>query len=306
MKADDFAENDENDRTAVVNLADLRGQVRRKRDRHLLVRVQGSDLGQVIRLDAQQYTIGRHPNSDLWITEDGISRRHARIFFEKGDYCIEDLRSANGTFVQGHRINTQALHDGDLIQFGPSSVFRYSIADEDQETLLRQLYSASVTDSLTGAYNRDHFDRMLAAELSYARRHRTEVSLLLFDLDHFKSVNDTYGHPAGDAVLVEIARSVRKVLRREDVLTRYGGEEFAIILRAIALAGARAMAERLRVNIESGTIIADEHRIHVTASMGVSSLSDCAEPTPQELIAIADRRLYAAKHGGRNRVVASG
>jgi len=208
--------------------------------------------------------------------------------------------------VQGQRVSRQVLRDGDVIQFGPTAVFRYTVTDESQEALLQQLYDASVTDALTGAHNREHFDTQLRSELSYARRHKVEVSLAFFDVDHFKRVNDTYGHPAGDAVLVALANTIRNMIRNEDVFARYGGEEFALILRGIDSAGANTVGERLRERIETMRVPTDAGELRVTVSVGCSSFAELDEKTPEALVSTADKRLYAAKHAGRNRVVSQG
>ena len=303
-----FGDDDEiAERTAVVTLSSLRGGASRRevKDRSLLIRARGAQLGQVTRLGAEPVRIGRAQECELWLSDDGVSRKHATIRAEEGGYVVEDTQSANGTFVAGQRIETTVLRDGDLIQFGPQAVFRFSVADESQELLLRQLYEASVTDALTGANNREHFDSQLRMELSYARRHNTDLALLLFDVDHFKRVNDTYGHPVGDEVLIEIARTVRRLVRNEDVFARYGGEEFGLILRGIDIGGARSVGERLRTQVEKLAIASDRGAIHVTISVGCSSIATTSEPSTEGLVQIADRRLYAAKHSGRNRVVAS-
>jgi GGDEF domain-containing protein len=323
----DFSGSGSEDRTAVVDLTELSAARReQKPDRHLLVGVHGSLLGQVIRLDEQPFRVGRNHESELWLDDTGVSRRHAQIVPDPGGYLLEDLESANGTFVQGQRVDRHLLRDGDVIQFGPTAVFRYSLADKDQEDMLRQLYAASVTDPLTGAHNREYFDTHLASELSYARRHKTDLGLLMFDIDHFKRVNDTYGHQAGDTVLIEIANMVAKIVRNEDVIARYsnpyrnasevvrkeevfaryGGEEFAMILRETDVGGTQRAGERLRQTIEAMFIQAESNRIRVTISVGCASLAECTEPQAEQLIALADRRLYAAKHAGRNRVVAEG
>lgn len=291
--------------TAVVSLNELRAVRRETKDRHLFVRVRGAQLGHVTCLPNGPLRIGRAQDSELWLGDDGVSRRHARIYPDQnGCYIIEDTQSANGTFVGGVRIERQALKDGDLVQFGPQAVFRYSITDASQEALLRQLYDASVTDALTGAANREHFDVHLRSELSYARRHKTDLSLVFFDVDHFKRVNDTYGHPVGDLVLVEIAKAVRREVRNEDVLARYGGEEFALILRGIDITGSRSVGERLRQRIEQLQIPTEKGLLRVTVSVGCASLATLSEQTPEALILAADQRLYAAKRGGRNRVIA--
>ncbi len=291
------------ERTAIVSLSELRSPKRQSKDRHLLVRVKGAELGRVSRLPPEPFRVGRSQECELWLGDDGVSRKHARIFQEGGSYLIEDTESANGTFVQGQRVTRQLLRDGDVIQFGPTAVFRYTITDESQEALLQQLYDASVTDALTGAANREHFDTQLRSELSYARRHKTDVSLAIFDVDHFKRVNDTYGHPAGDAVLVALADTIRKMVRNEDVFARYGGEEFALILRGIDGVGAASVGERLRERVEAMRVATDSGPLAITISVGCASFADLEDKTPEALVSIADKRLYAAKHAGRNRVV---
>jgi two-component system cell cycle response regulator len=330
---------DPDERTAIVSLSELRSAPRRQsKDRHLLVRVKGAELGRVCRLPPEQFRIGRSQDCELWLGDDGVSRKHARIFQEGTTYLIEDTESANGTFVQGQRVSRQVLRDGDVIQFGPTAIFRYTVTDESQEALLQQLYDASVTDALTGAHNREHFDTQLRSELSYARRHKADVSLAFFDvdhfkralqevgqqklksaqrfkkplsllvcdIDHFKRVNDTYGHPAGDAVLVALANTIRNMIRNEDVFARYGGEEFALILRGIDCVGANTVGERLRERVEAMRVPTDAGELRVTVSVGCSSFADLEEKTPEALVSVADKRLYAAKHAGRNRVVSEG
>jgi diguanylate cyclase (GGDEF)-like protein len=291
---------DPDERTAIVSLSELRSAPRRQsKDRHLLVRVRGAELGRVSRLPPEQFR-------ELWLGDDGVSRKHARIYQENTTYLIEDTESANGTFVQGQRVSRQVLRDGDVIQFGPTAVFRYTITDESQEALLQQLYDASVTDALTAAHNREHFDTQMRSELSYARRHKVDVSLAFFDVDHFKRVNDTHGHQAGDAVLVGLANTIRGMIRNEDVFARYGGEEFALILRGIDGAGAHTVGERLREKVQAMRVEYEGKVLGITVSVGCSSFAELDEKTPESLVSTADKRLYAAKHAGRNRVVSRG
>lgn len=293
------------DRTAIVSLKELKAPRRQSKDRHLLVRVRGAELGRVTLLSPELVRVGRSQDSELFLSDDGVSRRHASLQRVGSSYIVKDEGSANGTFVGGVKVDSHELKDGDVIQFGPTAVFRYTLSDEGQEALLRQLYDASVTDALTGAHNREHFDTQLRAELSYARRHHTDVSLVIFDADHFKKVNDTYGHQVGDAVLMQIANVVRGMVRSEDVFARYGGEEFALVLRGIDIEGCGAVADRLRERIASLKIQTDRGPLSITVSAGCSSLATNVEKTPEGMIAVADRRLYGAKHAGRNRVKAS-
>ncbi|MCH2109187.1 MAG: GGDEF domain-containing protein [Polyangiaceae bacterium] len=299
----DFDDDDE--ATAVVSLSDLRRkkEVAHKAKHHLLVNIQGTELGRVRELTASELVIGRGTDASIWIPDDGVSRKHARLTRSDESYLCEDLNSANGTFVQGRKVERCQLKDGDQIQLGPKAIFRYSITDDDQKALLEQLYSTSVTDALTGARNREFMDTLLMTEISFAARHRTPLSFLLFDLDHFKSVNDTYGHPAGDHVLQVIAATIRNELRAEDNLCRYGGEEFAIVLRGIEKHGAHASGERLRKRIEELLINYEGTILRVTTSIGIATLDELSETSPQALVSLADQRLYEAKKSGRNRVV---
>ena len=158
-------------------------------------------------------------------------------------------------------------------------------------------------DALTGAYNRKHFAERLTSELAYAKRHKTPLSLLMFDLDHFKRINDTLGHLGGDHVLRSVAALVKKTLRAEDVFARYGGEEFAIIARGIDVEKAFLFGERVRAIIEMARLEFNKTPIPVTVSVGAASLVCCTDPSADGLVAKADERLYAAKRGGRNRTV---
>jgi diguanylate cyclase (GGDEF)-like protein len=275
-----------------------------ERDRALLVRTDATNSGQVFKLQGEVFGLGRHPENQICIDDDGISRHHARITVkEGGQFWIEDLQSSNGTYLNGRRINSCQMSNGDTLHLGPRVCFRLSIATEHEEQVLKQLYEASVRDPLTGAYNRHHFASRLGAEIAYAARHNVALSLILFDLDFFKKVNDTYGHLAGDAVLVHVADSFNRKLRTEDLLARYGGEEFVILLRGITVEKAAAVAERLRASLEQETVTQGAQSLKVTASFGCASLLCCSIATPDTLIETADERLYRAKQSGRNRVV---
>ena len=275
------------------------------RDRAVLLRMDGVLAGQVHVLGKTTFRIGRHPKNDLRADDTGISRFHACIEWEADGHTIEDLDSQNGTFVGGSAVTKRKLTDGDWVQLGPRVGFRYSITDATQEELLQRLYESSTRDALTGTYNRKHFEERLNAEVAYGIRHNSEIALVLFDIDHFKRINDTHGHQVGDAVLRQVATTAARRLRTEDVLARFGGEEFAVILRGTSRLGAGLVAERLRALVAALPAIVDGKPIAVTVSAGCASLECCAGRSPHELVAAADRRLYVAKRQGRNRVAAS-
>jgi two-component system cell cycle response regulator len=268
-------------------------------DRATLTMVSGPEAGLVYRLGATT-VLGRSPQCEIQIDHAGISRRHARIVREaETEYVVQDLGSRNGITVRGRPVTGCHLVDGDRIGFGPV-FFRFALADEKEVLALKQRYEFSVADGLTGAINRKHFDERLLTEIAYARRHGSELSLLILDVDHFKAINDRYGHQAGDAVLRQLAQTVKTALRSEDVFARYGGEEFAIIARGIGNVDALAFAERVRLLVERGAFVYDDIKVSVSVSLGVASLSDCSEPIGEELVRLADSALYAAKGSGRN------
>jgi diguanylate cyclase (GGDEF)-like protein len=262
--------------------------------------------GQIVGIEQWPFTIERHPTNSLRIDEDSISRFHSRISRQGDQYLVEDLGSRNGTFLSGTRITRAPLKHDTWIQFGPRVSFRFSMTDVREERLLRKLYESSTRDALTGAYNRTHFEERLRSEVAYAIRHATPVALVLIDLDHFKKVNDTFGHPAGDLVLRSASAACTHALRTEDVFARFGGEEFAVVLRGIELKGAARLAERLRQAVAGLEVESDGRRIPVTLSAGAASLACCRTPSPEDLVATADRRLYLAKQRGRNRIISEG
>ncbi|MBI5532582.1 MAG: GGDEF domain-containing protein [Deltaproteobacteria bacterium] len=273
------------------------------RDRASLTMISGPETGKVFSLLAST-TLGRSIECAIRIDDGNVSRVHARITREPGCYVVEDLGSRNGTFVDGERVTRRELRDGDRVQLGASIQLRFALTADDEEYLQRKLYESSVRDPLTGVFNRKHLNERLAAEVAYSVRHKTDLALLMFDLDHFKSINDEFGHLAGDRVLVGVAGLVLRTIRIEDVFCRYGGEEFVVLARGIDARGAWALAERIRAIVETARIVHEDRPIPVRVSIGVATLACCeGEPTPEKFIGVADQRLYAAKQQGRNRVV---
>ncbi|HMI86800.1 MAG TPA: GGDEF domain-containing protein [Polyangiaceae bacterium] len=276
------------------------------RDRATFTIVSGPNAGAIHSLVSAENLIGRGKECSVRIIDAGISRRHARILrLAAGQYVAEDLGSSNGTFVGGVRIAGQhPLIEGDRLGVGPNIELRFGFTDEAEEGALRRLYESSVLDALTGAYNRKHFEERLASEVAYTKRHSTPLALLMFDLDHFKRVNDNFGHLGGDHVLRTVGGLVKRTLRVEDIFARYGGEEFAVIARGIDVDKGYLFAERVRITVETGKIEFNRLQVPVTISLGVASLACCGDgATAEALIGKADERLYVAKGTGRNRTV---
>jgi two-component system, cell cycle response regulator len=273
-----------------------------ERDRVLLLRLDGVEAGRALSLDQTPFSIGRRCSNQLELSDGSVSRTHARITSLNGKHLVEDLASRNGTFVRGQRITQVVLADGDLIQFGSRACFRYTLTDGMHEQLLHQLYDTSTKDALTGAYNRRHLDERLRAELAYAVRHGTALSVVLLDIDHFKQINDSFGHLAGDAVLRHLALTIARQIRGEDVFARYGGEEFLLILRNTSGADATRAAERIRATVAVMSTSFEGRIIPATLSAGCASLSECEGNLAPALVALADARLFEAKRAGRNRI----
>ncbi len=239
----------------------------------------------------------------MQLPEGGVSRYHARITWLGNAHAIEDLASSNGTWVKGRRVTRAVLADGDLVQFGSHACFRYTVTDGMHERLLRQLHESSTRDALTGKYNRRHLGERLGAELAFAQRHSTDLGLVMLDIDHFKRVNDTRGHAAGDAIIRHVAQVASAQLRGEDVFARWGGEEFVVLLRSTDAKDTLRVAERIRASVEVMTLSFEGAVIPVTISGGCATLAEGRGQTGAELLERADERLYAAKNAGRNRVV---
>ncbi len=266
--------------------------------------VKGPRVGEILALQAQQVVLGRGIEADLRIDDPSLSRMHARFERQGDSLLVTDLASRNGTFVEGQRVCEEGhwLKSGELITLG-SVVLRFSRLGEEELEQTRALYEAAVRDRLTGLYNRGYFDDRIAAEFAYVKRHGGHLAVLLLDLDHFKQVNDTHGHGAGDALLRAVAKAVCDSLRAEDVAARYGGEEFVVLARGTDAGGAQILAERLRECIGQTEVEHQGVQLKATTSVGVAVLGkDLSYRSPAELVAGADVALYASKHAGRNRV----
>ncbi len=205
--------------------------------------------------------------------------------------------------MNGTAITREPLQDGDKIRLGPTTILKFEYQDEIEEDFRQRMYDAALRDGLTKAFNKKFFLDRLETELAYARRHQADLSLVMFDVDHFKRVNDTYGHLAGDAVLVKLAKITQAALRQEDFFARYGGEEFAVICRGTKLAQAGVLGERLRTGVEGAVFDYEGQRLPVTISVGVSAFPASPVETTTQLIGFADEALYEAKRCGRNRVL---
>lgn len=303
------------------------------RDRPRLLVLSGEDVGKTHHVE-HGAILGRGSGAEIRLPFEDVSREHARLVFEGAEILIEDLGSTNGTRLNGAPIFGRArLANGDKIHVGTTAL-RFAFFDELDESFHDYLYQSASRDPLTSAFNRKHLDARLESECAYSARHGTPLALLLVDVDHFKRINDTWGHLAGDGVLIDLTQHLEHTVRSEDVLARYGGEEFAILSRGIDLEGAVAFAERLRSSVErthfshrsadqptvpapsrerpGDTIrlarptLDTSNRIPLTVSIGVAAVPGSLRAEPRLLVEAADEALYRAKASGRNCVRAHG
>jgi two-component system, cell cycle response regulator len=277
-------------------------KARTSRDQAYLIVLAGSAMGEMYKLAHNPTVIGRGQNAHVRMIDEGISREHCEISVEGENMVLRDLGSTNGTFCQGARIDRHVLEDGDKILVGSTTVLKFTYHDSLDELFQRQMYESALRDDLTKTFNKKYFTDRLESEYAFAMRTKTPLSLVVFDLDHFKAVNDTYGHPAGDEILAGVARAVSTLIRAEDVFARVGGEEFAVICRSTDSMQAQAVAERMRLTVANHEFVIEGKTIPMAISAGTASVPNPHLVDPQALVAAADQALYEAKRTGRNRV----
>jgi two-component system cell cycle response regulator len=277
-------------------------------ERRMLTAISGMSAGATFTLDRPEHFIGRGEAADIRVLDGDVSRLHARVTLTPaGRHEITDLDSMNGTFVGERRIRACLLAVGDRIQCGPNLMFRFSVTDDVEEELQKQMYAGSMRDVLTQTHNRRYLLSRLAAEVAHARRHPGMLMLVLLDLDHFVRVNVDHGHAVGDIALRAVASRVNRLVRVEDVLARTDGEQFAVLTRSTDVAGAAVLCERLRVAISEVVIPAEAGVVKVTASFGAGSLSELGgDDGAERLFGLASLRLRTAKARGGNCVCVSG
>jgi two-component system cell cycle response regulator len=260
-----------------------------------------TDLGRRYVLDKEITTVGRGRDNDIVLPSDCVSRQHAR-FERRGEAIyIVDLASTNGTFVNDDRkpVRERRLSRGDQLKIG-DTIFKHLTGADIELQYHEIIFRMAVTDGLTDLSNRKQLDAILAEEIPRARRHGRDLSLLMLDIDHFKHINDTYGHLTGDYVLRGLASILQKRLRPNDKLGRYGGEEFCAILPETSLSSAATFAEELRALVEAHAFVTEDKQIRVTVSVGAGTLREGMKSA--DLYQCADEMLYQAKRAGRNQV----
>jgi diguanylate cyclase (GGDEF)-like protein len=284
-----------NDRTLRVQAPSLTAESRP----WCLVVVGGSLIGSRFDLD-DAATLGREPGSDIYLAEPSISRRHCHVFRKRGSYWVTDLGATNPTLVNGVQVSASPLLEGDLLTLG-DLVLKLLGPNSPENALVAALRDQATKDGLTGLANRRHFHSALERAFD-AAGDRARLALVVLDVDHFKHINDRFGHPVGDRVLIAVGKTLRRELRKNDLPGRIGGEEFAVLLPHTDPDEAVEVAERLRRALEALTLEEGGTPIPVTASFGVAMAAD-GDAAAEALYSRADASLYEAKRSGRNRVL---
>lgn len=299
---------DDLDYTTALHTLDSEDDQQRSKRHAVLIVMSGPTTGQTIFLESKTtWKLGRLNDCDIVFHDASVSRIHSILNFEQPNHWyIEDQGSSNGTYVNGKRaLEKTELQPGDKVQLGSTIITKFVLQDEVEAAFQRELYESATKDALTGLYSKRFFMDQLDTEFNYHQRIKKPISIVMADLDHFKKINDNLGHIAGDSVLRECGKLFLSILRKGDMIGRYGGEEIIFLLRDTPLSGAKIFAERLRKLVENHPFKFEEKRVPVTVSIGAASAESENYSTPLELIKVADEYLYRAKQNGRNRVASA-
>lgn len=266
-----------------------------------LVQYNGAKIGKRFLLNKETLVMGRSPDVDIVVAEQSVSRQHAKCYVSDDTIEMEDLGSSNGTFINDDRIASRTqLKDGDMIRVG-TILLKY-FSNTNLESLVHdKIYRMATIDAGTDTFNKKHLLETLDQEFLFAKSTARELSVIYFDLDFFKKVNDQYGHAAGDYILKEVADVVKAIIRKEDVFCRFGGEEFVILLPNTSAKVAYELAERVRSAVAAHEFTFEKQAIKQTISLGVSQLNSTMNE-PGQLLDDADKKLYSSKQNGRNQV----
>jgi len=262
----------------------------------------GTLVGKKILLNETVTSIGRSRSCAVVVHDTRVSRCHIEIVLDKRGALLRDVASTNGTLVNGKQVRRRRLQDGDKIQLSSNTLLKFVLHDKTETDFHDELYNMAVHDAVTTLHNRRYLLKRLKEEFRHAREEEKLFSLLMIDIDLFKTVNDTYGHVAGDVALRHVALTLQDMIRGQDLAGRYGGEEFVVLLPGTGELGALQLAERIRMRVEREKIQFEEVEISLTISIGVATLTpEMPYESPRSFIQAADSCLYASKQGGRNR-----
>lgn len=265
-----------------------------------LVMLHGGQMGFSYPLIKEEMTIGRSSDCDIQIDDANVSRKHATVVGSNGGFKVLDLGSTNGTFVNSRRVKEVSLEDGDLLMIS-STVLKFVSSSSIENRFFDQMYSMLTTDFQTKTYNYRYLMQRLDLEFSRCVRYGRPLSLMIYDIDNFKSINDNFGHQAGDLLLVKTAQLVAGRLRSDDIYARFGGDEFCVLCPETSLEQAMHLAERMRRLVSSANFTFKDWKLDVTISIGAAELSEGMK-SAEQLVGAADKALYNAKRQGKNQI----
>src|SRR5882672_3171546 len=277
------------DQTHTKPATPIESDKEQKRNLAYLVVLAGVSAGEMFKLQLDTTVIGRGPKCPVRLNDEGVSREHCQLVRDGEKMILEDLGSTNGTFCNGIRVDKRELSDGDKIMVGSTTILKFTYHDYLDEVFQRQMYESALRDGLTKVFNKKYFTDYLEKEFAFAARHGGPLALIFLDIDFFKKINDTHGHPAGDFVLAELSQMMTTLLRTEDVLARFGGEEFTILCRGSDLSGAKIVAERVRKAVEERKFSFGGKDIPVTVSLGVVAIPESRINEHNAFLAAADK-----------------
>ena len=300
---------DHEDKTVIANVSSLIMEAPKKKGIPSLIQYSGNSLGKRYPITQVETKVGRSADADITIAEASVSRIHAKLLQDAEAVEIEDTGSANGTYINDQRVSQRTpLKDQDMVRVG-TVLLKFFSGDNIEGFVHDKIYQMATIDAGTQIYNKQYLIDSLESEFKVSQSTGRPLSVIYYDLDFFKKVNDSYGHNAGDVVLKDSAAITKKMIRKDDIFCRYGGEEFVIILPNTPVSPAHELAERIRSAVENHAFVLDvdqggtkqsiQHQ--QTISAGVSQADD-SMTSPKDLLESADKKLYNSKQTGRNRV----
>lgn len=299
----------ESEDTVPVELTPLAQQMRRAKKggkKAYIVFLDGMNTGKIIALQDKPIIVGKNRNCDVVVGDDGVSRVHAQIHFvDHRRAVIQDLGSTNGTFVEGSKIEKAIVTPGEKILFGRRTMAQFVMWDRLEHVYNQELFASCPCDGLTGLHNRKFLKKRMGSDISYARRHHIAYTLLLADVDNFGRINHAFGPYSGDQVLVSLSQTLDNMVRSEDVVGRFGCDEFAVLAQGIDRDGGMRLAHRIRAEAENLKIRAVNDKkeiIQVTVSIGIATIHPDAVTDRDTLIASATRELTNAKQLDGNQI----
>lgn len=268
-----------------------------------ILRIHPVDAGAKLRsIESEHFVFGRNIDCDIVVDENLASRRHAKIICNGSNWFVVDLGSTNGTWVNEESVKARKLESGDRIRIG-RWIFKFFSGDNVEAHYHESVYQMMTQDALTGAWNKRYFTDVLEREIHRHRRVHQPLGLLMIDFDGFKAINDNHGHAIGDEILAEFGRRIDATIRTSEIFSRFGGDEFAVVLLNSDRDKTKRAAERLFQAVVGSPFVTSCGEFVCAISGGFAVSAANGSMTADELLEAADQNLYHAKNAGRNQII---